>query len=87
MIRGMRTKIRVLLSKDVVASLGEGQGLREERSTFIEEAIQRSLALRDRERTTARDVEIIDRNADRLNQEAEDVLGYQISPSTRTSSL
>lgn len=76
----MRTEIRVLLSKDVVASLEKRLGPREDRSEFIEEAVQRSLARRDRALETARDIEIIQRNADRLNEEAEDVLGYQILP-------
>lgn len=70
----MGTEINVSLSEDLLRALDRRLGSKEDRSAFIEEAIWSSLARRDQ---SSRDIEIIDRNANRLNQEAEDVLEYQ----------
>ncbi|MBI4766704.1 MAG: hypothetical protein HY787_19265 [Deltaproteobacteria bacterium] len=48
------------------------------RSEFIEEAIRFFIKLLIRRQQEARDLEIIDRRADYLNQEAKEVLGYQV---------
>jgi len=50
------------------------------RSAFIERAILIYLARLQKAAREARDVEIINRNADRLNAEAADVLEYQALP-------
>ena len=50
------------------------------RSEFIETAVQYFIAHLEREEAERRDVEIFNRRADALNAEAEDVLGYQVTP-------
>jgi hypothetical protein len=52
------------------------------RSAFVERAARAYLAHLKRGRREARDVEIINRNAERLNAEARDVLRYQRVPCT-----
>jgi hypothetical protein len=49
----------------------------ESRSETIERLLRESLAARARRLADQRDLEIINRHADRLNAEAEDVLEYQ----------
>lgn len=50
------------------------------RSAFLERASRVYLANLEKARREARDVQIIDRNAGRLNREAEEVLEYQGLP-------
>jgi len=49
----------------------------ESRSETIERLLRERLAARARHLADQRDLEIINRHADRLNAEAEDVLDYQ----------
>lgn len=48
------------------------------RSAFIELALRKAIAIIERERRDARDMNIINRNAERINREANDVLSYQV---------
>jgi metal-responsive CopG/Arc/MetJ family transcriptional regulator len=73
----MRKEVRVSLSSDLVAALDARLKNREDASEFIEEAVRRSLARQTRDEDSDRDIEIINRNARQLNEEAEDVLEYQ----------
>ena len=50
------------------------------RSAAIELAVKEFLERRLRQSRDAREIEIINRNAKRLNREAEDVLTYQAVP-------
>ncbi len=50
------------------------------RAAFIERASRAYLARLEKARRAAKDVEIIKRNAGRLNEEARDVLEYQGLP-------
>lgn len=70
----MRVKTSVTLPKELLARIDR---VERNRSAFVEKASQAYLARLERERRDARDIEIINANADRLNAEAEDVLGYQ----------
>jgi len=47
------------------------------RSTLIERAIREFLAAQARQQQDLRDLDILNRRADALNEEAEDVLSYQ----------
>ena len=49
----------------------------ESRSEVIERMLREGFAELDRERDR-RELELINRNADKLNEEAEDVLSYQV---------
>jgi metal-responsive CopG/Arc/MetJ family transcriptional regulator len=78
----MRIKTSVLLSEDLLAEIDERVRQRhEDRSDFIEAAVRAFIkrpapaAAKD-----SGDLEILNRNADRLNLEAEDVLSYQVIP-------
>ncbi|RIL05617.1 hypothetical protein DCC79_16000 [bacterium] len=73
----MKVKTSITLSEDVlqaVDAMCNGHG---NRSEFIERALRAFIAHRRREARDARDIEIINRNADRLNRDAADVLEYQ----------
>jgi hypothetical protein len=50
------------------------------RSALLERAALAYLAQRERQARDRRDIEIIDRNAERLNREAADTLDYQRLP-------
>jgi hypothetical protein len=50
------------------------------RSALLERAARAYLAQLERDKRDARDIEIINRNADRLNREAMDTLEYQQMP-------
>jgi metal-responsive CopG/Arc/MetJ family transcriptional regulator len=76
--RGMKIKTSVTLSDELIKAIDEyGQGYKN-RSDFIEAAIWSFIKQIIRDQQNARDVEIINRNADRLNAEALDVLAYQV---------
>jgi metal-responsive CopG/Arc/MetJ family transcriptional regulator len=71
----MKEKTSITLSRDLLAGidrLAEGS-----RSAFIERVLRRYLKDRVRAQANARDLERINRAADRLNSEVADVLDYQ----------
>ena len=74
----MKIKTSVTLSEDLVAAIDKRAGDFKNRSDFIEAAIRAFLAQRMREDRDAKDREILDRHADRLNLEAKDVLAFQV---------
>jgi len=74
----MKIKTSITLSDELVQAMDQyGQGYKN-RSDFIEAAIWAFIKHMIRSQQNARDVEIINRNADRLNAEALDVLAYQV---------
>jgi metal-responsive CopG/Arc/MetJ family transcriptional regulator len=75
----MKEKTSVTLSTDVLAGIDRLAGSKFSRSAFIEQVLRSYLSERKRAELQARDRERIDRAADRLNLEAADVLGFQIS--------
>jgi metal-responsive CopG/Arc/MetJ family transcriptional regulator len=78
MLRSVKVKTSVALSREVVTAIDRQAGGRGRRSAFIEKAVRSYLTVvsgRHRE-----DLGIINRRAKRLNQEAEDVLSYQVLP-------
>jgi metal-responsive CopG/Arc/MetJ family transcriptional regulator len=76
----MKRKTSVTLSEQTLRSLDEAAGPGGNRSRLIEEAVLEYLVRRNRERRDARDLEILNRNAERMNREMEDVLAYQAEP-------
>ena len=76
----MKVKTSVAISEEVLAAIDEIAGRPGRRSRVIEEALVEFVERRRREARDARDREIIDRNADELNREVEDVLAYQVEP-------
>ncbi len=76
----MKIKTSVSLSEELLAAIDRWLGQRKNRSDFLEAAAWAYIEQAEREVLGARDREIIDRNANRLNAEAADVLDYQMLP-------
>ena len=74
----MRIKTSITLSEKLVKAIEKYGTNYDNRSEFIEAAIWAFIGQIMRERQNARDLEIINRNADQLNLEVEDVLSYQV---------
>ena len=75
----MKTKATITLEETVLDSVDKAAGKRG-RSRFIETAIVRYLKEQESRQRGLRDREIIDRNADWLNKDMEDILSYQVEP-------
>lgn len=73
----MKEKTSITLSRDVLAGIDRAAGSKQSRSAFIESVLQQYLRQKARAQRDARDIEIINRNAARLNRDAEDGLEYQ----------
>lgn len=73
----MKEKTSVTLSKEVLSGIDRLAGSKQSRSAFIESVLAAHLRARARAERDARDIEIINRNAERLNRDAEDGLEYQ----------
>ena len=74
----MKVKTSITLSENVLKAIDEYAGEYGNRSEFIEEAVRAFVRQLIRRQQDARDLEIINRRADHLNQEAKDVLAYQV---------
>ncbi len=74
----MKTKTSVTLAPNVLDGIDKHSGEFKSRSQFIEIAVQYFLAHLERKEIEWRDLDIINQHADALNEEAEDVLRYQV---------
>ena len=74
----MKMKTSITLEKEVVTAVEEAAREGESRSQVIERLLRQSLATRERAATDKRDRDAINAHADELNEEAIDVLGYQV---------
>lgn len=74
----MNTEITITLPNDLLQTIDDFLGQYQSRSAFIEAASRAFIAQLIREEQNARDLKIINQSADRLNEEAMDVLNYQI---------
>lgn len=75
----MKVKTSVTLSEELLGAIDAQTGQGSPRSAFIEAAAWSYLRARERERRDARDLAIINANAEHLNKEALDALDYQAS--------
>ena len=73
----MKEKTSITLSSDVLAEVDQTAGSKGSRSAFIEAVLRQYFKEKVRQAIHARDVELINANADYLNREMEDVLRYQ----------
>ena len=73
----MKEKTSITLSSDVLAQVDRNAGSKASRSAFIESVLREYFKAKVREAINARDLELINVNADYLNREMEDVLKYQ----------
>lgn len=76
----MKEKTSITLSREVLAGIDRVAGSKQSRSAFIETVLARYLREQAKAARDAREIEIINRHADELNAEVEDVLQYQILP-------
>lgn len=74
----MKVKTSVTLSQDVLDAINDFTGQHKNRSDLVEAALWAYIAQRARADRDARDLAIINEQADRLNAEALDALTYQI---------
>jgi len=75
----MKTKATITLEEAVLGAVDKMAGKRG-RSRVIETAIISYLKEQKTKQRGLRDREIIDRNAEWLNKEMEDILSYQVEP-------
>lgn len=73
----MKEKTSVTLSKELLIRIDRIVGSKLSRSAFIENVLRDHFRERDRARRDAREITIINRNAARLNRDAEDRLEDQ----------
>ena len=73
----MKAKTSITLSEDVIKTIDTLSGQAKNRSEFIEKAVRAYVAQMIRKERNARDLELINQRADRLNEEALDVLAHQ----------
>jgi Arc/MetJ-type ribon-helix-helix transcriptional regulator len=77
-VGGMKTKTSVTLDGGLLRGIAQHAGDYRSRSEFIEVAVEYFIKHLDREEAERKDLEILNRRADVLNEEAEDVLAYQV---------
>ena len=77
MIRSMRVKTSVTIDERVLKGIDKVTTRGRSRSRVIEDAAREFLSRRARVARELRDREILDRSADALNREMQDVLAYQ----------
>ena len=73
----MKEKTSITLSREVLAGIDRVAGSKRSRSAFIESVLAQYLRKRRRAQIEARDLELLNKAADELNAEIEDVLRYQ----------
>jgi metal-responsive CopG/Arc/MetJ family transcriptional regulator len=73
----MKEKTSITLSREVLTGIDRMAGSRQSRSAFIETVLQQYLSQRKRAQRDARDIELINRHAAKLNRDAEDGLEDQ----------
>lgn len=73
----MKEKTSITLSKDLLAKIDRVAGSKQSRSAFIESVLRKHLGDYQAAVVHARDLDLLNQAADRLNTEVEDVLEYQ----------
>ena len=79
MFFGMKVKTSITISEETLKTIDEYSGEKVSRSEFIEKAIHAYLSQLIKNARDAKDLETINRHAEYLNDEAEDVLEYQVN--------
>ncbi len=75
----MKVEASIAIDKNLLEAVDRLSGKDKSRSEFIEAAIQAYIAHITRYEQNAKDLEIINERADDLNEEALDVLDYQVA--------
>ena len=74
----MKIKTSITLSEEILKEVDKLSSQYGNRSVLIEQAIREFLAAGAKRKRDLQDIEILNRRADILNKEAEDVLSYQV---------
>lgn len=74
----MKVKTSITLSDELIRSIDKLLGRQKNRSEFIEKAVKDYIERQARKERDLKDLDILNKKADKLNKEAEDVLSYQI---------
>jgi len=74
----MKLKTSITLSEDIIKTLEKRVTAGESRSEQIERLLRERLSQEEHQQREARDIELINKHADELNEEAMDVLEYQV---------
>ncbi|MCH8294808.1 MAG: ribbon-helix-helix protein, CopG family [Candidatus Poribacteria bacterium] len=74
----MKIKTSITLSEDLIKEINTLIGESGNRSAFMEQVLRDFLATRARKIDAEKELEILNRHADELNEEAKDVLSYQV---------
>jgi metal-responsive CopG/Arc/MetJ family transcriptional regulator len=74
----MKLKTSITLTEDVVKIVDRQTRKGESRSRAIERLLREGLAARERQEAHAKELALINRHAEQLNEEAADVLAYQV---------
>jgi len=75
----MKVKTSITVEKDLLEAVDKLSGTNKNSSEFIEAAIQAYIVQQTPSDGNTRDLEMINESADILNQEALDVLDYQVA--------
>jgi metal-responsive CopG/Arc/MetJ family transcriptional regulator len=75
----MKVETSIVIDKGLLEAVDKLSGRDKNRSEFIEAAIEAYVAQVARRKQDAKDLEIINERADDLNEEALDVLDYQVA--------
>jgi metal-responsive CopG/Arc/MetJ family transcriptional regulator len=75
----MKVEASISVDKDLLEAVDRLSGKDKNRSEFIEAAIQAYIARIALHKRNAKDLDIINERADDLNEEALDVLDYQVA--------
>lgn len=76
----MKQKTSITLSREVLQAIDQLTGPTSNRSRVIELAVVEFLTRRRRLERDQRDLELLDRAAEDLDEEMEDVLAFQVEP-------
>ena len=76
----MKAKTSVTLSRDILLAIDRLAGSKGSRSAVIEQVLRSYLERQNRLSQDARELERLNRGAERLNAEAADVLAFQAWP-------
>lgn len=73
----MKVRTSITLPKELLIKIDALAGKKNKRSEIVETALRDYVAKESRKELNRRDIEIINANADKLNEEALDTLEYQ----------
>lgn len=75
----MKIKTSITLSDELIKDIDEIFGKTRNRSEFIENVLRDFIRKRAQKKRDLKDIDILNKKADTLNEEAEDVLSYQVN--------